>query len=195
MPRMPDAVPADTRAFRDREAIAQHGPPGARLTDALLNMIRKAVITTAEPAHLASPVWGAPIDLSARVTVPAAVTPYVTVVSFIVPPGRWASIQQYGVNVIDPTYTYDGSLLWRFRVNGLNLGDGLTDWGQQRGSIVNPRNISKSPIILREGWLIEFQVERAVVAAAPQDVEMTFIGHTWRLRNNYEGTAASVTAW
>lgn len=194
MPRMPGAVPADERALEVRQEAARH-PPGGRLTDALLNMIRRTAITVSPPAHLASPVWGAPIDLSGSVSVAAGVGAYATILSFTAPPGRWASIQYYGVNVQDPAYTYDGSLLWRFLVNGAQLGDGLSDWAQQRGSIVSPRNIEQFPIILREEWTIDFQVRRAVAAAGAQDVEMTMIGHTWRLRNNYEGTAGSVTAW
>jgi len=195
----PAAVPEGGALFTDQfveeaeRAHFQAPPDGAdRLVAKIINVIRRANITVSPPAHVSPIVWSDPIDLSARVTVPAAVGNYVTAVTFTCPPGRGARIKHYGVNVRDAGYTYDGSILWRWRRNGQNLGDGMSDWGEQRGSLVDPR---ETYIRLAEDDVLEFQVRRAVVAGAPQDVEMGFSGWTWRLRNNYEGTAASVTAW
>jgi hypothetical protein len=117
---------------------------------------------------------------------------YVTALTYTVPEGRAARIQKYGVNVIDPAYTYNGSILWQFVINGQPMPDGMADWAQQRGSVVSPRDTF---IILKERDVITLQVRRAVVAGAPQDVEHALIGYTWRPRNSLEGTALSVTAW
>ncbi len=131
--------------------------------------------------------------MSGQVSLGAAVSAYQTVVSFTCPPGRWARIEQYGVNVLDPAYTYDGSILWAFRgPQGNYLDQGMSNWGEQRGSMVFPR---KTVIILQEEQTLNFQVRRAVAAGGAQTVQMGFRGWTWRLRNNYEGTQASVTAY
>ena len=163
-----------------------------RLVDALMNALRLANITVSPPAHVHPIFWSNPIDQSARVSVPAAAGAYVTAVSFRVPEGRYARIDGYGVNVDDAAYVYNGSILWRFRVNGMQLGDGMSDWGEQRGSLMNQR---KTYILLKEDDFFEFQVQRAVAAVGAQDVEMGFTGWMWRLRMNYEGTGASVTAF
>lgn len=184
---------ADVSAFdqnkRERETIT----PESRLTDSLMRMIRHVAITAAPPAHIRPTVWSDSVDLSATVTVPAAVNAYVTAVSFKVPPARGARIEQYGVNVQDDTYTYDGSILWGWRKNGKQVLDlGMSNWGEQRGSMVFPR---KTVIVLNEGDFIEFMVRRAVAALAEQDVQMGFRGWIWRKRNNSEGTQSSVTAY
>jgi hypothetical protein len=133
------------------------------------------------------------VDLSDSAVVPAAVqAQYVPVVEFTCPPGRWARIEQYGVNVLDPAYTYNDSILWAFRLQGRFLDQGMSNWGEQRGTMVFPR---KTIIIVQEGQLLQFMVRRAVAAGGPQTVQMGFRGWTWRLRNNYEGTQASVTAF
>lgn len=181
--------------FEDQE-IAQRKaqPPGPidELVRAILSEVRSANVTVSPPAHVQPPIWANAIDLSARVTVPAAAGNYATAISITAPPGRWARIDSYGVNVLDPAYDYDGSILWRFLLNGIPLPEGMSDWGIQRGSIFMPR---KTYIVLNEGDVLDFQVQRAVAAGADQDVEMALTGWTWRLRNNYEGTAGSVTAF
>lgn len=177
---------------REREKFG--APPDAqdKLVAKIINLIRRTNITVSPPAHIKPTAWSNPVDLSARVTVPAAVGPYATALSFTCPPGRWARIDSFGVNVLDAAYDYNGSILWRWVKNGMPLGDGMSDWGIQRGSIVQPR---ETFIILNEDDVLELQVRRAVVAGAPQDVEHAFTGWIWRLRNNFEGTAGSVTAY
>jgi hypothetical protein len=96
------------------------------------------------------------------------------------------------VNVLDPAYAYTGSILWRFRINGRPVGDGMSDWGIQRGTIFQPRDTF---FLLNQEHMIEFQVRRAVIAGAAQDVDMSLQGWTWLLRNTYEGTDISVTAF
>ncbi len=184
---------ADVNAFDLNKKARDTPTPTSNLTDALMRMIRNIAITAAPPAHIRPTVWSDPIDLSATVTVPLAVGPYVPAVSFKVPPGRGARIEQYGVNVLDDTYTYNGSILWAFRKNGQRMLDlGMSDWGEQRGSMIFPR---KTAIILNEGDYLEFLVRRAVLAAGDQDVQMGFRGWIWRKRNNSEGTQSSVTAY
>jgi len=174
--------------------LEESRPPGPqdRMMDQIVDFVRRSNFTVSPPAHLQPIIWSNPIDLSARVSVPAAVGPYATALSYTCPPGRYARISAYGVTVQDAAYTYDGSILWRLRVNGVQLGEGLSDWGIQRGSVIQPRITF---IILREDDVLDLQVRRAVVAAGAQDVDHALLGWTWRLRNNYEGTAASVTAF
>lgn len=161
-------------------------------------MARRLVITAAPPAHVRPTVWSNPIDLSATVSVLGAVSPtYTDVLTFQVPSGYGARIEQYGVDVKDPAYTYDGSLLWAFKKNGTFLDLGMSNWGEQRGTIQYPR---KTVIILDSlgnspGDILTFCVRRAVLAVAPQTVVMNFRGWTWRKRNSYEGTQGSVTAY
>ncbi len=184
---------ADLFAAQQAQIVNAMPTPAKELATELMNLMRRTNITAGLPAHIRPPVWNDPIDLSATVEVPAAVqADYVTAVSFTVPPGHWARIEQYGVNVLDPAYTYDGSILWAMRVNGRFLDQGMTDWGEQRGTMIFPR---KTTFLAYEEQNIDFMVKRAVAAGAPQDVQMGFRGWTWRLRNNYEGTQASVTAF
>jgi len=190
---MPQSYFADEyRELREREHFRQPPDSEDKLVAKIINFVRRANITVSPPAHIKPPVWSNPVDLSTRVTVPLGVGAYATAIRLEVPKGRWARIETYGVQVDDNTYNYDGSILWRFRKNGVPVGDGMSDWAQQRGSIFNPR---LTYLILKEEDVLEFQVRRAVVAPAAQEVEMAISGWTWRLRNNYEGTAGSVTAF
>jgi hypothetical protein len=189
-------------AMRDQGTGLSPIPTGAPLLDerempraralarVLAQLIQNTNITAALPAHVSPPLWSEPVDLVQRVTVPAAVGQYVPVIRYQAPPGRWARIASYGVNVLDPAYTYDGSILWRIRVNGNDVPT-LADWGDQRGSIIQPR---QTFIVLREDWQVTFEVKRAVAAVLPQDVVMALSGWAWRYRFNYEGTKASLTA-
>jgi hypothetical protein len=164
----------------------------------LINALRQTNITAGPPAHIKPTVWSNPVDLSASFSLPAGITPFTTVVSFRCPPGYWTRIESYGMNVRDPAYAYDGNIVWRLLKNGIPIPQGLENITQQRGSIVEQRPVN---IILVEngpngqGDVIEFQVSRVAAVGGPQDIEMAFSGWTWRLRNNYEGTQGSVTAY
>ncbi len=183
---------ADVSAF-DANKRAQSTPTQeSALTDALLRMIRRLAITAAPPAHIRPTVWSDSVDLSANVSVPAAVNTYVSAIAFQVPPARGCRIEQYGVNVLDATYTFDGSILWAFKKNGQFLDLGLSNWGEQRGSMVFPR---KTVIVLNEGDRLEMLVRRAVAHIGAQTVQMGFRGWIWRKRNNSQGTQSSVTAY
>jgi hypothetical protein len=139
------------------------------------------------------PLWSDPVDLSATVSLPAAAGAYISIPALVyqAPPGRWARIAGYGVDVQDPLFTYDGSILWRIRVNGNNVQT-LADWGEHRGSVIQPR---VTEIFLREDWQISFEVRRAVAAALPTTIAMALTGWAWRTRHNYEGTKASITSY
>lgn len=194
----PTPLPAQTLnapedAFQTAQMARQTPSSDKGVTSELLQAVRRFNITAAPPAHIRPPIWQNPIDLSATVSVPGAVnTTNTVVVSYTVPKGYWARIEQYGVNVQDPSYTYNGSLLWSFVKNGALLGQGMSGWGEQRGSMVYP---SKTTIVLQQGDLIQFDVQRAVLYGSAQTVQMCIRGWAWRLRNNYEGTQASVTAY
>lgn len=193
----PSPMPAQT-LFADEDSFqgaqAQRQAPSADkgITSELLQAVRRFNITAAPPAHIRPPIWQNPLDLSVTVTVPGAVGQNIVGVTYTVPKGYWARIEQYGVNVQDATYTYNGSLLWSFLKNGVPYGQGLSGWGEQRGSMVYP---SKTTIVLQQGDIIQFDVQRAVIHTGSQTVQMCIRGWAWRLRNNYEGTQASVTAY
>lgn len=185
---------ADMFAAQQAEVVHQMPTPAKELARELMNLCRRTNITAGMPAHIRPPVWNDPVDISATVVVPAAVQAnYVTAATFRVPAGHGLRVEQYGVNVLDAAYTYDGSILWAFRVDGAFLDQGLTNWGEQRGSMIFPRKTSI--VVWREEVNIDFMVRRAVAAGAPQSVQMGFRGWTWRKRNNYDGTQSSVTAY
>jgi len=194
--KVPDqdvTVSADRDAFDHAQFARNYPTPDVRMSQALLAGLRRMNITAAPPAHIKPSVWSEPIDLSASVALAAAVTPFQTVISFRNPPGRMSRITHYGVNVTNPAYTYDGTILWGWRYNGRLIDQGLTNWGEQRGSMVFLR---PTVIIMKdEGALLEFLVRRPAAAGPAYTVQMCMRGWTWRLRNNYVGTQASVTAY
>jgi len=175
----------------------EHARVGLLLRE-LTALLQNSNITTSLPAYGAPHLWSTPVDLSGTLALPAAAGPYQTVLTLRVPPGRWARIAGYGVDV-DGNFTYDGSILWRIRKNGINVPD-LADWGQHRGSVVQPRET----FILGDGNIgdnqgagdvFTFEVRRAVAAVAISNVSMVLTGWTWRPRNNYEGTRSGMTAF
>ncbi len=182
-----------------RERIAQWGgvesmpvPSGmtseaflAAMVQKMKAFLRDAAVTASRPAHVDPNYWSTPLDISNSVSVPAAVMApavWTTITSFQVPSGSLARIQGYGVNVQDPTYTYDGSLIWRIQVDGNNVPS-LFDFAQQRGSLVLPR---QSFFVVKENKLITFQVRRNVAAVGAQTVEAGLFGWLWQPRNDYD---------
>jgi len=156
--------------------------------------LRNTALTAAQPAHAVPDLWSEPVDLQGSVTLQDAADPpgtWQTGIRFIVPPGRWARIEAYGVDVVDPAYTYNGSILWRILVNNSPVNS-LASFGEHRGTLVHPR---PTVIIAPQDAIVQFQLRRAVAAVAPQVVNMLLLGWIWRLRNTNEGTAASVTVF
>jgi hypothetical protein len=183
---------ADRAAAEAQDQARRTMTPERSLAHELVKMVRNLTITAGLPAHVRPTVWSVPIDLSAQVTVAAAAGPYTAAITYTVPEGMGARIEQYGFNVLDPLYTFNGSILWAFKKNGAFIDQGLTDIAQQRGTMVYPR---KTVIILDARDRLQFLVRRAVVAGAPQNVQMGFRGWAWMKRNNFEGTQSSVTAF
>jgi hypothetical protein len=160
------------------------------LVNKLAGLFQNANITAALPAYNEPTWWSQPLDMSGSVSLAAAQSTYQTVLTYTCPVGLRFRINGYGVNVQDPAYTYNGSILWRIRKNGVDVPF-LADWGQQRGSIVQPR---ETFIILEPQDIIQFQVRRAVAALASQTVEMTLTGYSWKPRKDYEGYRSAVNA-
>ncbi len=183
----------------DNAAVNQKAPDGLtdserRIKNALfkdaVKYLRSTNITASLPMHSAPGLWSEPIDLSATFTDSGAVMPdYVSVLSYIVPAGRWARIDGYGVDV-SGGFPYDGSLLWRITANGL-LVPTLGGWGEHRGTIAIPR---QTYFVVPQDQIISFDVQR-VTAGAAGTIAMALKGWTWRLRMNYEGTKASVATF
>jgi hypothetical protein len=158
------------------------------LADMLAGALQKAYITAAPPAHNEPHWFSTPVDLSGQVTVPAAVGGWQDIASYTVEPGRRAFIRQYGVDVNDPTYTYNGSLLWQITVNG-NAVPTLESFAEHRGAVATPRSTF---IRLQEKDIVRLRVMRAVLAAAPQVVYGVLVGWTIRPRRDYDGSLASI---
>ena len=161
----------------------------------LTALLQNTNLTASLPAYNEPHLWSTPVDLSAQFSLPAAVGDYQTVITYQVQPGRWARIDGYGVDVADPAFTYDGSILWRIRKNGINV-ETLADWGQHRGSVIQPR---KTFILGNgdngSGDVFTFEVRRAVAAGAPTVINMALVGYTFRPRFNYEGTKVGITSF
>lgn len=170
----------------------------ALLLQQLSALIQNTNITVSQPAHNAPNLWSTPVDLSGQVTVPANVTVYLPVITFRAPPGRWVRINGYGVDA-SGNYGYAGSLLWQISKNGQPVQT-LDNWAEHRGTVIRPRDTF---ILLNGnngssnggGDIITFSVRRAVAAGAPNQVSMALVGYTWRPRNDYEGTKASIGAF
>ncbi|NEN87938.1 MAG: hypothetical protein F6K48_03050 [Okeania sp. SIO3H1] len=162
------------------------------IVEALANMLYNTQLTAALPAHNAPTNWSLPVDQSGTVTIPAAVDPnWTTIAEYDVGPLRWMRLVSYGVNVLEDTYTYDGSLIWRILINGVAINT-LEGFAEQRGSLVKPREIFA---LAQQDQKVSLQVRRAVASAAPNTVQGCFTGYIWRLRNDYDGTRASVSAY
>jgi hypothetical protein len=156
-----------------------------RLTSRLRSFLTEASITASRPAHVDPNYWSQPVDLSGSISVAAgAFGPGIwsTIVTYTVPSGNWARISGYGVNVQDPTYTYDGSLVWRIVVNGQPV-QSIESFSQQRGSLAQPR---QSYIIVKQDQFVALQVRRAVAAAGSQTVEGCLVGWRWQPRNAFD---------
>ena len=162
------------------------------LIQRLVSLFQNTNITASRPAYNDPHQWSTPVDLSAAVSVPAAVGSAIDVITLYAPPGRSIRISGYGVDV-DGAYTYDGSLLWSIKKNGANV-ESLGDFAQHRGSVSKPRDT----FILLNGDdndQITFSVRRAVAAAGASTVSMCLVGWTFRPRFNYEGTKRGITTF
>ncbi len=171
-------------------------PSEQRIVDALVQKLaqlaRNTNITAALPAHSTQGYWSNNIDQSVQYTLPAAVSGYVTPPGMIytAPNGRYGRIEAYGFDV-DGGFTYDGSILWQFLLNGTPVKS-LQDISNHRGSMVQP---STTYIIVPQGQTLQMQVRRAVAAGGDSIIDMKFKGWDWSLRTNAEGTKSSILAY
>jgi hypothetical protein len=76
-------------------------------------------------------------------------------------------------------------------LNGVPVQD-LLDVVEHRGSMVQP---AETFIIVPMGQILLFQVRRTLAAGGTFNVDMKIKGWDWLLRNNAEGTKASITAY
>jgi hypothetical protein len=162
------------------------------IVQALANFLYNTQLTAALPAHNTPTNWSLPVDRSGVVTIPAAVdVNWTTICEYDVGPGRWMRITGYGINVREAGYTYNGSLVWRLLVNGVPVPS-LEQFAEQRGTLVSPRQIFA---LAQQDQRVALQVRRAIASPGPNTVEGAFTGYIWRLRNDYDGTRASVSAY
>jgi hypothetical protein len=189
---MASTVSPDQYAY-DQMVQARQKTPESRMSDALMSAARRFTVTAAQPAHVRPTPFSDSVDMTKTIALPAAVSAYQIALTFICPKGRGARIEQYGVSVQDATYTYNGSILWAFKLNGAFLANGLSNWGEQRGSSVFPR---KTVINMNFGDRLDFLIMRAVLGTnGTQNVQMNMRGWSYRMRNTYQFTQASATAY
>lgn len=190
---LPAVRPGGDQYVPQPSLSAQDAQRAQAFAVALARVLQNTQMTASQPAYAAPGFWDDPVDRTARVTVPAAVGNYVTALQVQAPPGRWMVIEGYGVNVVNPTnYTYDGSILWRIRQRRRtgpvgNVTD-LYDWGEQRGSIVQPR---KTIIVLPPDSVVYFDVRRAVLGTEAQ-VDHCLVGRLWVAQGDYDGPLSGV---
>lgn len=162
------------------------------VVQAMARLFYNTQLTAALPAHNAPTNWSDPVDRSGVVTIPAAADlEWTTITDFLVGPGRWMRLTGYGIAVREAGYTYNGSLVWRLTVDGLPLPS-LEEFAEQRGTPIRPREVFA---IAKQDQRVALQVRRAVASADANTVEGVFTGYTWRLRNDFDGTRASVSAY
>lgn len=205
----PEAPPLELPGAKGRERsreIFEGLPPGSlapatkltpeqhALVDAVVEKLAKIArntnFTMQLPAHSQPMYWSNNIDLSDTVVMADAVTPWQTVLEYTAPDSRYGRIAQYGFDVTDPTYPYDGTLLWRITLNGVPV-QSLVSFGEHRGSMVEPAD---TYIIVPQGQTVRFEISRTATGTGALTVAMKMKGWDWLLRNNNEGTKASVTA-
>ena len=156
----------------------------------MIQLLQNTNFTAAEPAFNRPHYYSDPIDLSVRYTVPAAMGAYVAAITYNIPTGRAARISGYGFNVIDPTYTYDGSILFQIAKKGVPV-PGLANIAEQRGTLVLP---AETFILGAEVYAdcFQFMVRRAVAAIASTQVDLLLRGWTWRPMREKEGPAIGI---
>ena len=184
-----DGNPPGTSAPDDGLTAAQRAMVNA-VVDRLAKIARNTNFTASEPAHAVPTYWSNNIDLSDTVSLPGAVSAYQTVLTYKAPPSRYARISAYGFDV-NNSYTYDGTLQWRFILNGVPVQD-LLDIVEHRGSMVQPADTF---IVVPMDQTLLFQVRRTLAAGGAFSVNMKVKGWDWPLRVNSEGTKASITAF
>jgi hypothetical protein len=200
----PLALPNAGGVQRSRDKF-EHNPPGmvgpppvspadqARanaLVQAMAQIARSMQLTASLPAHTTQMPWSNNLDLSTTLSLPAAAGNWITAVTYTAPEGRYGRLEQYGFDVAGGAFTYDGSILWRFTLNG-NIPYDLSAFGEHRGSMTQPSDMF---LIIPVGQTVNFQVQRAVTAGAASTIAMRMRGWDWKLRKNDEGSKASVTA-
>lgn len=149
----------------------------ARFVNALDQFRRRTSIVAALPAHNAPASTSLPIDLSARVTLPAAASDvWAPVVNLTLEPGLRAVVNAYGFDINDPAYTYDGSILFRLVLNG-NAIPSLANIKEHRGTVAQPR--STFILLKNAGDLLSLQVRRASAGAGAVTVDGAMVGWTW----------------
>lgn len=159
-----------------------------KLAERFIIELQKGYITAAPPLHNAPHWFSTPIDISGQTVVPQSVTDWITICDYRVEIGRRGFITQYGIDVLETTYTYNGGLLWRIIVNG-NPVPTLEGFSEHRGSLRNPRN---TYIRLLERDIICLQVRRAVASTQQNTVYGALIGWSGRPRRDYDGSLASI---
>lgn len=157
-----------------------------KLAEVFISELQKGYITAAPPLHNAPHWFSTPIDLSGQLTV-SSVTPWTPLCTYKVEPGRRGFIHQYGVDVLDPSYPYNGVILWRITVNG-NPVPTLEEFAEHRGSLVHPRT---TYIRLQEGDVVRLETRRTN-SGSQHVVFGALIGWVGKPRRDYDGSLASL---
>jgi hypothetical protein len=163
------------------------------LLERMVNLLANTNLTAAEPAFNQPHYWSQPIDLSTRYSLPAAAsTTWTEVITYIPRDPVSARITEYGFNVRDTTYTYNGDILFRVCLNGSPV-PGLENIAEQRGTIVLP---AKTFILAHSVYndRVSFQVRRAVAGSAAVDIDFVLRGYNWKPLRQMSGPAIGTPA-
>lgn len=184
-----DALPADW--YQD-QALVKHMAQMARyLSDAFRGM----TIVATEPAHAVPAFWSEPVDVFGSHTFAASVaTDWITVASYTTRTGRWARVEEYGVDVVIGNGTYDyasGDLEFRLLLGGQPVPS-LSNFTEHRGSTLQPRKTFFVSSGENETRLIQFQCRKVDAGNTDEQVvTANFRGWNWRPDNNFEGPKVS----
>ena len=184
-----DALPTDW--YQDQAVIKHMAQMARYLADAFRGM----TIVATEPAHAVPAFWSEPVDIFGTQTFAgSAATDWTTVASYITRTGRWARVEEYGIDVVDEGGVYDystGVLEFRILLGGQPVPS-LSGFTEHRGSTLQPRKTFFVSSGENETRLIQFQCRK--VDAANQNeqvVTANFRGWNWRPDNNFEGPKVS----
>ncbi len=115
-----------------------------------------------------------------RISLPAAVTAnnssnWLVVAQLQLPQTDCGFLTSYSNAVIDPSWDYNGSILFRVRINGSPVDD-CDSFQEQRGTIPSP---AEALSYLKPGDRLVLEVRRAIAGTSPRDIVMGATLITW----------------
>lgn len=111
-----------------------------------------------------------------RVSLPAAVSvDWSLVASFTMASNELGYLIGYSNQVIDPSWDYNGAIVFRVLINGSPLDD-ADSFSEQRGTIPN---MAAAFQFCQTNDIIALQVRRAIAGTSSRDIVMAALFVTW----------------